>query len=316
LSGARRPRRIHIDTDPGLDDLLALALALGSAEVSIEGVTTVAGNAGIDATTENAQRFLALAGVDVPLGRGAAVPLGLSPASAEPYHGADGRRGIRIPAIDRHPLPSAREVMRQSLAERGVEVLLALGPLTNVAALIEEDAGLFEHVEIVWMGGSLSGGNVTPVAEFNCYADPTAAEAVLASGFPVRVVGLDVTRAVRLCAADLDARPFGESEMARLLHAVLSAQMDAEEPVTGERIATLHDPCALFACCSLDLFRYEPKELHVAVEEGRERGRLSELPRAQTTIGLELVHYAVEVDTPRLARLFLERLSRFCGAAR
>ena len=81
----------------------------------------------------------------------------------------------------------------------------------------------------------------------------------------MRLIGLDVTRAVRLCAADLDARPFGESEMARLLHAVLSAQMDAEEPVTGERIATLHDPCALFACCSLDLFRYEPKELHVAV---------------------------------------------------
>ncbi len=316
MSGARPPRRIHIDTDPGLDDLLALALALASPELSVVGVTTVAGNAGIDATTENAQRFLALAGVDLPLGRGAAAPLGLSPVSADLYHGADGRRGIPIPAIDRRPLPSAREVLRQSLAGRGVSAVLALGPLTNVAALIEEDAALFENVEIVWMGGSLSEGNATPVAEFNCYADPIAAEAVLASGFPVRVIGLDVTQLVRLRAADLDRHPFGPSEMGRLLHAVLSAQMDAEEPLAGERRATVHDPCALLACCALDLFRYEPKELHVTIEEGRERGRLCEAPRAQSAAGLELVHYAVEVDTPRLATLFLERLARYCDGAR
>lgn len=306
-------RRIHIDTDPGLDDLLALALALASPELRVCGVTTVAGNASIEAVTENAQRFLALAGVDVPLGRGAAGPIALSPASAEPYHGPDGRRGIPIPAIDRRPLPPAREVLRASLAEQRVSRIVALGPLTNLAALLEEDAALFEGVEIVWMGGSLSGGNVTADAEFNCYADPAAAEAVLASGFPVRVIGLDVTRSVRLVPDDLRARPFGTGAMGKLLEALLCAQMDAELPLAGERQATLHDPSALLAAGHLDVFRYEPKELHVAVEEGHQRGRLREAGRARSATGLEMVHYAVEVDAPRISTLFLERLSAYCS---
>ncbi len=311
--GSSLVQRIHVDTDPGLDDLLALALALASPELRVEGVTTVAGNASIDAVTENAQRFLALAGVSIPLGRGAGGPVALSPASAEPYHGADGRRGISIPAIDRRPLPSALEVLRASLETHGVECIVALGPLTNLAHLIESDSALLERVEIIWMGGSLSDGNVTPVAEFNCYADPAAAAAVLESGFPVRVIGLDVTRSVRLYAADLPGHLFGESEMGLLLEAVLRAQMGAEEPLAGERRATLHDPCALLAACGLDLFRWEPKNLRVSIEEGRERGRLVEAPGDGSRAGLETVRYAVEVDTPRVRALFLERLAAYCG---
>jgi inosine-uridine nucleoside N-ribohydrolase len=191
---------------------------------------------------------------------------------------------------------------------------VALGPLTNLAQLLDEDSALLEGVEIVWMGGTLSAGNMTAVAEFNCYADPAAAESVLASGFPVRVIGLDVTREVQLVPGDLPLRVFGEGAMGRLLEALLLAQMDAEEPVAGQRQATLHDPCALLAACPQDLFRYEPKELHVAVEEGHQRGRLSEAERARGAAGLEMVHYAVEVDAPRVAELFLSRLSTYCAA--
>ena len=139
---------------------------------------------------------------------------------------------------------------------------------------------------------------------------------MLASGFPVRVIGLDVTRSLHLLDAQMAANPFGRSEMGNLLSALLDAMMDAEEPLAGERRATLHDPTALLAACPLDLFRWEPKELHVTVDPGRERGRLAEATRAQTAAGLELVHYAVEVNAPRLEQLFLERLSAYCEGQR
>jgi inosine-uridine nucleoside N-ribohydrolase len=303
--------RLHIDTDPGLDDLLALALALACPEAEIVSATTVAGNASIDAVTENAQRFFALAGHELPLGRGAAAPLSLDPVNAELYHGEDGRRGISIPAIDRRPLRSAGEVLRASLGAGAVDCVLALGPLTNIALLIQQEPQLFDGVEIVWMGGCLGEGNATPLAEFNCWADPAAVAVVLGSDLEVRIVGLEVTRCVQLTATELPPRPFGTSEMGRLCEAVISAQMDAEEPLAGERRATLHDPCALLAALDLDLFRYEPKQLSVVVQDGRERGRLREETPDPNARG---VRYAVEVHTPRIQQVFVERLAAYCGA--
>lgn len=303
-------QRLHIDTDPGLDDLLALALALASPEARVCSLTTVAGNAPIDAVTENAQRFLALAGLTLPIGRGAGAPLRLAPVDAEAYHGPDGRRGIPIPAIDRHPLPPADEVLREALLTHRVDAVVALGPLTNLAALIEQERGLFDGVSIVWMGGTLEDGNVTALAEFNCYADPAAAQTVLSSGLPVRVIGLEVTRCVSIAASALPARPFGSSDMGLLLDAVLNGMMDAEEPVAGERRATLHDPCAVLAALPKDLFRYEEKRLRVVAEEGHERGRMFELSDDDTT---PVVRYAVEVNTPEILRLFHERTAAFAG---
>ena len=305
-------QRVHIDTDPGLDDLLAIALALASPELQVVSLTTVSGNASIAAVTENAQRFLALVGAVLPVGRGAAHPMSLDPVAGEAYHGVDGLRGITIPAIDRRTLPPAREVLRQSLGGGRVDRVIALGPLTNIAELLEEEPALFAGVEVLWMGGSLEGGNITPMAEFNCYADPTAAKIVLTSGIRVRVVGLDVTRQIQLRPADLTPGLFGESELGRICQAVLDAMMDIEEPHEGERLATLHDPTAVLAATPLDLFRWEPKLLDVVAVEGRERGRLLDEPFERGDPSS--VQYAVEVHVPRVRELFLERLVTFCGA--
>lgn len=298
----RTPRiRLHIDADPGLDDLLALVLALRCPEAELCSLTTVAGNASIDAVTANAQRLLALAGKTIPIGRGPHGPLALSSVDATWYHGEDGRRGVSIPAIDRRPLPAAERVLREALAERRVDTLLALGPLTNLAHLIERDPELLEGVEIVWMGGTLGKGNVTAVAEFNCYADPAAADKVLRSGLAVRMIGLEVTRQVSIPAAAFRRLPFANDGLAQLARDILCAQMDAEEPVSGERRATLHDPCALFATLPLDLFRYEPKSLRVVVEEGAERGRLVAGDASRGPL-----RYAVEVNVQEVLRAFRE----------
>ena len=302
------PSRIHIDTDPGLDDLLALALALACPELEIVGVTTVAGNAGIEAVTDNAQRFLALAGCEAPLGRGAARPLTRDQHDATSYHGQDGRAGIPIPALDRRPLPSAETVLLSSLREQKVDQVLALGPLTNLAALLEQEPECLAQTELIWMGGTLSEGNVTGLAEFNAYADPAAAERVLEAQTQLRIVGLDVTRDTHIVPSMLPRGRFGDTEMGRLIWNVLQAQLRAEEPVHGTPRATLHDPCALLACLPLDLVRWEPKSLEIHLEDDHERGRMREQNQ-----DLRRASYASEVDTERATELFLTRLKHYAS---
>ncbi len=303
-------RRIHVDTDPGLDDLLALALALASPELRVAGITTVAGNASVDVVTDNLRRFLALAELEIPIGRGASGPLSLSAVTAERFHGSDGRAGVALPAVEPRQLPAASDVLRHSLVERGVQHVVAIGPLTNLARLVRQDPALFESAEIVWMGGTLSEGNVTGAAEFNCYADPEAASIVLGSGLPVRVLGLDVTRCVAVRAAALPPDPFGSGRMGRFLAEVLSRLMRAERPVQGERMALLHDPCAIAAAARGELFRYQKHVIDVTVNEDTERGRMCARPELE---GPEVL-YADEVKSHDVVELFLGRLAEWSAS--
>ncbi|MGH9884499.1 MAG: nucleoside hydrolase, partial [bacterium] len=178
--------RVHIDTDPGLDDLLALAFALASPELRVEGITTVAGNASLEAVTENALRFVALADAAIPVGAGAAGPLALKAIDASHFHGADGRRGVALASHGLPPAQSAAAVLRRSLVECHVERVIALGPLTNVAALLEAEPELFRETEIVWMGGTLGRGMLSAMVSSSGMVSPSGTgrarpSAVLAS---------------------------------------------------------------------------------------------------------------------------------------
>ncbi len=304
-------RPVHLDTDPGLDDLLAIALALGSPGLRVESLTTVAGNAGLGAVTENAQRVLALARARLPIGRGAARPIALEPCDATQFHGPDGRRGVSIPALDRHPVAGADEVLRHSLDAGGVRCIVALGPLTNLALLAQDHPELLRHVEIVWMGGSLERGNATPLAEFNAWADPAAVAVILDCEARLRVIPLEVTESVVLRPCDLGDAPFGDTLRGRTLEALLDALMEAERASAGERRASLHDPCAVLAAGGEDLFRYQEKALQITVDETRERGRLRERDAGVGPTSM----YAVEANVAEIKRLFLERLRDWAGSA-
>lgn len=304
--------RVHIDTDPGLDDLLALAFALSCPELSVEGITTVSGNASLEAVTENALRFMTLAGAEIPVGAGAAGPLALSRIDATSFHGADGRRGVAIaePAA-RAPLASARELLKRSLAERRVERVIALGPLTNVAELLAEEPDLFANAEVIWMGGTLGRGNVTRDAEFNAFADPRALRVVLEAGVRLRVVGLEVTERVAVRAGDLPAVGLSATPRARMLDGALRALLCAEHSFSGEPAAYLHDPCAVAAAFAAELFDFEDKGLRVCDEEGSQRGRLRVEPAARN-----VAHYAVAARESALTALFLERVTEWANGAR
>ncbi len=303
------PRRVHIDTDPGLDDLLALGLAFASPELSVEGVTTVAGNAALPLVTANARRFCALAGADVPIGVGANQPLALTPIDAAHFHGKDGRRGAPLPEVPDANLAPARDVLRHSLVSRGVDAVLALGPLTNVATLAVEDPKLFANAEVIWMGGTLGAGNVTAKAEYNAFADPRALRILLRSGVRLRMVGLEVTARVVLDASRANSHDFGAGARGALLSAVTRSLCDAERSLSGASRAVLHDPTAVAAALAPELFSFAPRSLEVVDREGAERGRI----RARGD-GAP-VEYAVDVHAADVIELFLERVTRWAKAA-
>ena len=186
--------KIVIDCDPGHDDAMAILLALASPELELIGVTTVAGNQTLDKVTRNALVTLEIAGrADIPVAAGADAPLARKLRTAAHVHGESGLDGPELPEPSSAPVAAHAADFLAELIEPGI-VLVPTGPLTNVALMLERHPDVRERRErIVWMGGAIAEGNVTPAAEFNVFVDPEAAAAVFASGILVTMIGLDVT---------------------------------------------------------------------------------------------------------------------------
>lgn len=204
------PRRIILDCDPGHDDAIALLLAAGSPEVELVAVTTVAGNQTLEKVTRNALAVGTIARlVDVPFAAGADRPLVREAVVAPEYHGESGLDGPELPvptiALDeRHAVDLIVETVMAS--EPGTITLVPTGALTNLALAVRREPRIAERVrEVVWMGGAAAGGNYSPVAEYNAAIDPEAAQIVLAAGWPVVMVGLDLTHQALADQSVLDA---------------------------------------------------------------------------------------------------------------
>jgi inosine-uridine nucleoside N-ribohydrolase len=317
---------ILIDTDPGIDDALAILLALASPEVSVEAITTVAGNVEVDLGTANAFRILEVLQPDrrPRVARGAAVPLVGPLVTAAHVHGDDGLGNLgrlRGPdGLPRYPEPvhalemldGADLILETADRFAGRLVIVALGPLTNVALALQRDRGrLAQAARIVVMGGAVAvPGNVTPAAEFNIHVDPEAASAVFASGLPIELVPLDVTRQVVLTSRDLGAalaRHGGGT--ARFIEDFTAHGFDLEKG-RGDGMMALHDPLAVGVALDPSLVTFEA--LHIAVEcEGRLTRGMTVADRRRHRAGLgPTCRAAVEVDGPRFLRLVLERVCR------
>jgi purine nucleosidase len=207
-------KKIILDCDPGIDDALAITFAVGSPDLDLIGITSVAGNVGLDLTTSNAQRVCEFIGAPgIPVTPGAAAPLLRPPIDARLVHGDSGLGGARLP----HPLtrPASGHAIDYIIdtikAAPGEITLVATGPLTNIALAVHREPRLVDLVsDFVIMGGSAGRGNVTPAAEFNIGADPEAAAVVFRAGWTVTMVGLDVTLQARATPAVRDRlRPLG-----------------------------------------------------------------------------------------------------------
>ena len=190
--------RIIIDTDPGTDDAVAILIALAHfTDEEILGITTVAGNVGVKVGTTNALRILEQAGRNnIKVFEGESAPLKRELLTAEWVHGTDGLGGVPFPAPSKtEENLDAVSFLKQSISSSDEKVTLCvLGPMTNIGKALIEKPEISENIEqIIFMGGSATGGNTTPAAEFNILVDPDAAEVVLHSGIKLVMMGLDVT---------------------------------------------------------------------------------------------------------------------------
>jgi len=242
------PRRVILDCDPGIDDALAILLALRSPEIRVEAITAVAGNVPVERTAENASKLAELAGrPDVPVAAGASQPLERKLELADFVHGPDGLGGIELPApsgsLDPRP---AWEVLAQAvLGNPEPLTVVAVGPLTNIALALEAAPDFAWQVEeLIVMGGSECGGNATPAAEYNVYADPEAAQKVLDSGAQITLLTLEATRQATLRREHLERLRGGTGPIARAAAHLAAYYLDFAAS-HGADAAALHDPLAV-----------------------------------------------------------------------
>src|ERR1700758_2195774 len=193
---AQSPRRVIIDTDPGIDDAMAILLALNSPELKVEALTVVPGNVEAWQGLENALKIVSLAGrCDLPVAAGAQHPLNQKLITAQFWHGKNGLAGVELPApkckMDSRFGP---DLIIELVHKYPHEItLIPVGPLTNIALAVSKDPSIVPLVkDIVIMGGSITGGNVNGAAEANIYNDPEAAQIVFNAGWMVTMMGSDV----------------------------------------------------------------------------------------------------------------------------
>lgn len=301
-------RKVVIDTDPGIDDAVAILLALKSPEFDVAGITTVAGNIGIATTTRNAGRILALAGRgDIPVIAGAAEPLARKGFDTADIHGNDGLGGVAFPEPLTPAGPGAVAWLADLLTREpaGSVDILALGPLTNVALLARDHPDAAARVgRVIAMGGAIhERGNIGPRNEFNIAADPEAADIAFRARLDLTLVPLDVTRKVRattattarLCAsADASARASGE-----LIDAYFQSTAD-QSAVRESR--PLHDPCVMLLALRPDLFTVERLPVAVDLSHGEDAGALTIAEVAPE------IAVALRVDGEAVLDLLVERL--------
>lgn len=296
------PLRAILDVDTGIDDALALALAVRSPEVDLVAVTTVAGNVALAHTAENTLRVLAALGAgDVPVHRGCSRPLVRALEDARDVHGDTGLGGYELPATARGGAkPSAPEfLIERIMANPGEITLVCTGPLTNLAVALSLEPGLPSAVRrLVLMGGSLGRGNVTPYAEFNIYGDPEAAAQVFAA-FPLTMVGLDVTHQTLLTRAAWERLAALDSPTARLVYGVCGHTFTAR----GKETFPLHDPLALGVALDPTLCEVRRGTVHVETATAWCAG---DTALTEQEDGPHAV--AVGVDAARFLRLFAETL--------
>ncbi|MGH7346211.1 MAG: nucleoside hydrolase [Candidatus Rokuibacteriota bacterium] len=295
---------VLIDTDPGIDDALALLFAWNSPEIQVGAITTVAGNVSLESANTNLLRLLALRR-PVPrpvVAAGAAGPLARALTTATRYHGEDGLGDLPDwPEVERLAgSPHAVEVILDAARRHGRDLtIVALGPLTNLALALKEDAAALARVgRVVAMGGAVDvPGNVTPTAEFNMFVDPEAAHRVLAAGLALEIVPLDATRQAVLPRAGMRAT------LARSPGLVASRVQGFSE--RGFRIAhgdgaqgmALHDPLAVGLAVDPSLAKWEAVRLAIGADGETLRAR-----------GAPNCRVARGVATDRFLRLFLDRL--------
>jgi inosine-uridine nucleoside N-ribohydrolase len=260
-------RRVIIDTDPGTDDAMAILLALNSPELKVEAITVVPGNVDGKQGLENALKLLSLAGrCDVPVAGGARHPLNQKLYTAMYWHGKNGLADIELPPSNcKADTRFAPDLIIELVHKYPHEItLIPVGPLTNIALAVSKDPSITKLVkDIVIMGGSISGGNVTGAAEANIFGDPEAAQIVFNAGWVVTMVGSDVGERTLLRRKQLSELESSHGPQNDVVTGIARFCIERSEK-NGWDGAAMYDPLAVSVVIDRTLVTL--KDMHVDVE--------------------------------------------------
>ncbi|QNO15195.1 nucleoside hydrolase [Alkalicella caledoniensis] len=304
--------KIILDVDPGIDDAMAIALALKTKGVQLLGLTTVGGNLPLNKTTDNAAKILKLLGANCKVYPGMAGPLIRELHTAEQIHGPTGLGYLDLPAAqeyigNKHGVDFIIDEINNNPHE---VTLIAVGPLTNVANAIKKDKSVIDKVkEIIIMGGAVyTGGNVTPAAEFNIYVDPESAQIVFNSGANITLVGLDVTLQALLTEEHIEILKEKGGKIGQAIGSMTDFYLERYKDHNKLKGCALHDPLAVGV--ALDKSLVKTQKVFVAVETKGEFTRGETLGDVHGRFGKEPnINVCIEVDEKRFINSFMETLT-------
>jgi purine nucleosidase len=308
-------KRLILDTDPGIDDALAILLALASPEVVLEGVTVVHGNCSAEQGLRNALSILEMSRMSgIPVYRGCELPL-LQPSLLAPEtHGDTGLGYARLqePSTSAAPGHAVDFLIEKILANPGEITLVALAPLTNLALAIRREPRIVSAVkEVVIMGGAIRHqGNTTPLAEFNVYVDPHAAHIVYHSGMPITLVPLDVTYQCLLTKANVERLLQTNSPIPRFISDSTRFYMEFHDTYQKIEGCIINDPLALALVFAPELCDFESHFVDVDITGGPSMGKtFADFYKMLNQPANMKV--ALAVRPQNFIQLFLERMEKF-----
>jgi len=307
------PKRIIIDTDPGVDDSFTFLLALASPEITLEALTTTQGNVTVEKATRNALSILELGHAShIPVAKGSVLPL-IQPLRASAFvHGESGIGNSQLPEPQTQPVAkhAVDYLIERVLAEPGELSIFPIGPMTNIAMAIRKEPKFAKAVgELVIMGGAIQeGGNMTALAEFNIYVDPHAAHIVFHSGIPMTLIPLDVTHKCLLKQEHVDRLMKINSPVTRFLRDAIEVYLQASLDLGYEGCA-LHDPLTLATVIAPELLTLKDYYVDVDSAGGVSMGKtLADIFNVTKTPANMKV--AMDVRGEEFIELFLQRMER------
>jgi len=314
IAGFIRKKKVILDVDTGIDDAIAILLAIASPELEVLGITTVSGNIDLESATKNTLKVLKLIGrEDVPVYKGALKPLWRAIRYAKEVHGNCGLAGqlSEVEPGEAQSLSAGDFIKAQVDRYPGEITLIMTGPETNLGVLLMQERTLaLKFKEIIVMGGVADGrGNESPVAEFNIAIDPEAADLVFHSGAPLTMVGLDVTRKALLRKSDIDALQANE-EVKRFIDLVTREYRQRFAAVNGFEACLMHDPLAVAVAVDPSIVKCVSRYVGVETEsrycDGQTvcdfDGRWGKTPNTEV---------CVDLDVDRFLELLTSRLNRY-----
>ncbi|HYO89585.1 MAG TPA: nucleoside hydrolase [Candidatus Limnocylindrales bacterium] len=311
------PQKIIIDTDPGVDDAMAIFFALRSPELEVIGLTTIFGNVHTSLATVNALRLLDIADrPDIPVAKGADNPMAVPYGGPVAFvHGDDGQGNVNLPPSPRTAVDqtAAQFIVEQVMSQPGEVTLVPVGPLTNIALALRLEPRIAQHVkQVVLMGGNaVVPGNATPCAEANIHNDPEAADVVFSAPWPVVMVGLDVTHKVYMSGAHVEEYALMDNPMAQHVYRILPHYRAYFNRGYGIDGIFVHDSSAVAYLLDPTLFGVIEREVCVDCTHDIGRGKTWPALGERTEPpweGRPKVTICTEVDSERLVELELSRM--------